>query len=147
MSIWTSNTVEPEFGRWLAKDLDQYEQSVFFAAVERILEIQGPDICNSEFGKNFGGGLYEFRIRQSLNAIINYGKSPEDAVLLPNGDKTVLLRIFVHFYGDKIVLLMHGLNKGADDSEKRQTKEINKAKKILTAWKLDQAKQKKKQRR
>jgi putative component of toxin-antitoxin plasmid stabilization module len=144
VSNYTSRTVEPEFERWLSKDLNEYEQSVFFASVTNILEVQGPDICKSEFGKPVGDGVFEFRIRQSLNAINNYGKTvDDDFILLPGGDKTVLLRVFVHFYGDRIVLLMHGLNKGTDNSEKRQNKEIKRAKSILKKWKSEEAKRKK----
>ncbi len=55
--------------------------------------------------------------------------------------------MFVHFYGDRVVLLMHGYDKGADTSEKRQNKEIAEARRRLTAWKLAQARTAKQQRR
>jgi len=48
---------------------------------------------------------------------------------------SVLLRVFCTFYGDKIVLLYHGYNKKADPSEKRQQREIVKARKIHEHWK------------
>lgn len=138
MSLYSSDYLDPEFGRWFNQELNQYEQSVLLAAIERILEVQGPDICSSEFGKNLKDGLYEFRVRQSLNAILNFGKTPDDSDFQQGGDQTVLLRVFVHFHGAKIILLLHGLNKGNGDSEKRQQKEIGRARKLLTAWKLEQ---------
>lgn len=47
----------------------------------------------------------------------------------------MLLRVFVTFYGDRVVLLLHGLNKGMDNSERRQSREIKKARKLLSQWK------------
>jgi hypothetical protein len=47
----------------------------------------------------------------------------------------VLLRVFCTFYGDRIVLLYHGYNKKADPSEKRQNREIAKARKLHEWWK------------
>lgn len=32
----------------------------------------------------------------------------------------VLLRVFVHFYGDKVILLLGGYDKGKDPKERRQ---------------------------
>ena len=46
----------------------------------------------------------------------------------------VLLRVFVHFYGDKIVLLLGGYDKGRDPKEKRQQREIAQARKPLTQF-------------
>lgn len=47
----------------------------------------------------------------------------------------MLLRVFCTFHGDKIVLLYHGYNKKTDPSEKRQRREIAKARKIHERWK------------
>ena len=46
----------------------------------------------------------------------------------------VLLRVFVHFYGDKIVLLLCGYDKGRDPKEKRQQREIAQARKLLAQF-------------
>lgn len=135
MGTWVSET-EPEFDRWFSKELTPYEQAVFRAAVENILEVYGMDICSGEWGKALGHGLFEFRIRQSLHAILTFGHDdPRPAE--PGEDKEVLLRAFVTFHGDKVVLLLHGLNKGKDSSEKRQNKEIARARAILKTWKAD----------
>ncbi len=47
----------------------------------------------------------------------------------------MLLRVFCTFSGDRIVLLYHGYNKKADPSEKRQNREIAKARKLHEWWK------------
>jgi hypothetical protein len=46
----------------------------------------------------------------------------------------VLLRLFVTFHGDRVVLLFQGYDKGKDPSGRRQTKEIKTARKHLRAW-------------
>jgi len=60
-----------------------------------------------------GGGLFEFRLR----------------------DSELLLRVFCHAYGDRIVLLLHGYDKGVDPSDKRQAREIAEARHGLARWK------------
>ncbi|MCY4620460.1 MAG: hypothetical protein OXD34_01295 [bacterium] len=47
----------------------------------------------------------------------------------------VLLRVFVHFYGDRIVLLLGGYDKGRYPQKKRQQREIARARKSLRQFK------------
>ena len=47
----------------------------------------------------------------------------------------VLLRVFVHFHGDRVVLLLAGYDKGDDPKERRQQREINDARKLLAEFK------------
>ena len=47
----------------------------------------------------------------------------------------VLLRVFVHFYGDRIALLLGGYDKGRYPQKKRQQKEIARARKLLRQFK------------
>ncbi|MGP5124810.1 hypothetical protein ACTXJU_18305, partial [Glutamicibacter ardleyensis] len=66
----------------------------------------------------------------------NLGKPEEEWEDLPAwADKTVLLRIFCTFRGNRIVLLFQGYDKGKDPSSKRQEREIKQARKHLRAWK------------
>ena len=53
----------------------------------------------------------------------------------PATPEKVLLRLFVHFHGQRVILLLHGYDKGADDSPRRQQREIAEARKRLCAWK------------
>lgn len=50
-------------------------------------------------------------------------------------DAAILLRLFVHFYGEKVVLLLHGYDKAGNDSQRNQEREINLARKRLKEWK------------
>ncbi len=62
------------------------------------------------------------------------------------GEK-VLLRVFVHFYGDKVILLLGGYDNGADPKERRQQREIAKARRYLAQFKERQRRQRPKGRR
>lgn len=132
---WEDRHGRSPFAKWFDK-LDDYDQAVVDTAIEKILVPFGIDIAATEWGKPLGDGLYEFRIRRSLSTLVNWGKAEEDWENLPaEKDKTVLLRIFCAFHGDRIILLFQGYDKGKDPSEKRQEREIKKARKYLRAWK------------
>ena len=47
----------------------------------------------------------------------------------------ILLRVFLSFHGKKLVLLLHGYDKGKNDSKKKQQEEIEIARRRLRAWK------------
>lgn len=132
MGEWSVEYEGASFERFLFS-LPSYEQAVLVAAVEHVLKAHGIDICSGEWGTPLGEGLYEFRIRKSLRTIL------ASARLVPPGDtgadRSVLLRVFCTFYGDKIVLLYHGYDKKADPSVKRQQREIARARKIHEHWK------------
>lgn len=97
---------------WL-RDLDPLKRRVVGTALREILQEQGSNVCASPYGKQLGGGLFEFRLRE--------------------GD--LLFRVFCHAFGDQVVLLLSGYDKGEDPSKKRQDREIAEARKRLTAWK------------
>jgi putative component of toxin-antitoxin plasmid stabilization module len=97
--------------------------------------VHGIDICAGEWGKPLGQGLFEFRVRRSLDAILTTaGLDPSS---LSGADRSVLIRVFCTFHGDMIVVLYHGYDKKRDPSPKRQQKEIAKARKLHEAWKRD----------
>jgi len=87
---------------------------------------------DSGWGKPLGDGLFEFRIQRSLDAILALA-NPEQQTVKGSG-RRVSIRIFCTFYGDKIVLLVHGYDKGRDSSPRRQQKEIARARALLRRW-------------
>jgi hypothetical protein len=75
-----------------------------------------------------GNGLHEFRVRHDEGEIVRmFGVGSSGVV---GCGETVLLRVFVHFYGAKVVLLLGGYDKGADPNERRQQREIAEARRI-----------------
>jgi hypothetical protein len=70
------------------------------------------------YGKQLGKGLFEFPLRRSVGEVA----------------ERILLRMFRHAYGNRIVLLLGGYDKGADPSPRRQDAEIALARRRLGDW-------------
>src|SRR5690606_20563407 len=101
--------------------------------IEHVLRVHGIDICAGGWGKPLRDGLYEFRVRKSLRTILkSAGLSPPPG---SEADRPTLLRVFCAFHGDRIVVLLHGYNKRVDPSDRRQRREIARARKLHAQWK------------
>ena len=59
----------------------------------------------------------------------------------------IMLRLFIHFHGNKVILLLHGYEKGGNDSPRQQNREIQEARKRLTRWKAVEARRAKERRK
>jgi hypothetical protein len=132
MAAWTIEYAGEDFARFY-RSLPEYEQAVLTAAIEHVLKVHGIDVCTGEWGRPLGQGLYEFRVRRSLDAIRS--SAGIDPWTLPGADRRVLLRVFCTFHGARVVLLYHGYDKNRDPSAKRQQKEIAKARRLHERWK------------
>ena len=135
---WTIEFFADDRGRQPAREwlqsLDSAKRAAAIAAIEVFLADFGLDVCGTEHGKQLGAGLFEFRIRHDESVI--RGKAGE-AGTGKRGE--VLLRIFCHAHGEKIVLLLGGYDKGAAPSKRRQDREIELARQRLRAFKLRQS--------
>ena len=133
MSRFTLEFYEDEHGdqpvlRWLREDLTPTQRRAIGVALREILEHEGIGVCRTAYGKQLGEGLFEFRLRHDAAEILrSVGKQARPEA----GGERVLLRVFCHAYGDRIVLLLGGYDKGADPSAKRQQKELAIARKRL----------------
>jgi hypothetical protein len=132
---WTVEFFEDDQGRQPAREwlqsLDSGKRAAAIAAIEHYLVEMGQDVCATEHGKHLGKGLFEFRVRHDESVI--RGKAGE-GVERSSGE--VLLRIFCHAYGQRIVLLLGGYDKGAASGKRRQDREIEIARKRLRAFDL-----------
>jgi putative component of toxin-antitoxin plasmid stabilization module len=72
-------------------------------------------------GKALGDGLFEFRLREEIR---DQGVTEK-----------ILLRVFFHAYGSKIILLLGGYDKGEHPSPRRQQREIEAARRYLRDFK------------
>jgi len=114
--------------RWLREELTPTQRRAIGVAMAEILQAEGVGVCRTGYGKQLGDGLFEFRLRHDAADILrSVGKVPRPE---PSGER-ILLRVFCHAYGDRIVLLLGGYDKGADPSAKRQQQEIVTARKRL----------------
>jgi putative component of toxin-antitoxin plasmid stabilization module len=115
---------------WL-QSLEPPQRAAAIAAIEIQLAEIGLDVCATEHGKQLGEGLFEFRIRHDEG--VTRRKAGQEG---GRTSQKVLLRIFCHAYGDRIVLLLGGYDKGADASARRQRREIDTARRRLRSFRL-----------
>ena len=133
---WTPEPFEADDGRVpfqrFIEDLSDFKFVALDTAISHVLAVRGIDLVRTEWLKALGQGLHEFRVRHEANEVARmFGVDPP-GVEAPR--EKVLLRVFVHFYGDKIVLLLGGYDKGRDPKEKRQQREIAQARKLLAQF-------------
>ena len=104
-------------------------------AIRHVLVVRGLDLVRTEWLKALGGGLHEFRVRHNAEEIAKmFGAD----VSRPGRKEDVLLRTFVHFHGDRAVLLLGGYDKGRHSKSRRQQREIARARKLLSQFKARQ---------
>lgn len=114
--------------RWLREELTPVQRRAIGVAMREILEEEGVGVCRGPYGKQLGGGLFEFRLRHDAAEILQAlgrGFRPK-----PGGER-ILLRVFCHAHGDRVILLLGGYDKGRDPSRRRQQREIELARRRL----------------
>jgi len=72
--------------RWIKEDLSVRQRRALGYAIYRLLQRYGVSVCDTEFGRQLGGGLFEFRLRV---------KARRDG-------ESALLRVFCNAAGDRI---------------------------------------------
>jgi hypothetical protein len=120
-----------------AEDLSPQKRAAFGAAVRLVLARRGLDVVETEYGKALGDGLYEFRVRWTASEIRHKveGLPPDEVGGAP---EAIVLRVFFCTAGRKIILLLSGYDKARDPSDRRQQREIAKARKLLSAYRESQ---------
>ncbi|MHB8247085.1 MAG: hypothetical protein ACYDGN_17415 [Acidimicrobiales bacterium] len=98
----------------------------------------GKDIQQSGYVKALGQGLFELRVDHDAAELAKvFGADVSDLETTGPAVEGILLRVFCTFHGDKIVLLLSGLDKGADP--KAQPRAIRAARRLLAVWQAEQA--------
>lgn len=127
---------DPETGAqpvvaWM-RSLTWYQRRAIGVALTEVLQRHGIDVCATEWGKQLGDGLFEFRVRHDAGEIIAMftNKEPDNE---PD-EARLALRVFCHAHGDRLVLLCAGYDKAADPSEKREDREIALARRRLREY-------------
>jgi len=132
---WTVEFYQDDSGRepcreW-AENLSSQKRAAFQAVLRLVLIPRGLDIVGSEYGKALGQGLYELRIRWTAAEVAHKITGLDPAEVGP--PEKILLRVFFCTAGRKMILLMSGYDKADDPSERRQNREIQRARKMITA--------------
>lgn len=133
---WDIEFYADESGRepcreWV-EHLSPQKKAAFTAAVQLVLARRGLDVCQSEYGKALGHGLYEFRVRWNA-AEIAHKVEGLPAADVGSAPEKILLRVFFCTAGRKIILLLNGYDKARFPGSRRQEREIATARKLLTA--------------
>jgi hypothetical protein len=132
IEFYEDETGDQPVRRWLKDDLTPRQRRALGHAMSEVLQHLGVGVCATEFGKQLGGGLFEFRLRRDLAAIasrLEGGRSQ-------GSPERILLRVFCHAHGNKLILLLGGYDKARDPSPKRQQEEIRTARSRLARWLL-----------
>ena len=103
--------------RWIKDELSVRQRRALGYAVYRLLQRYGIGVCDTEFGRQLGGGLFEFRLR--LQAHTDGESAP--------------LRATRRFFAGSIPLL-GAYDKGKNPGRRRQDREIKVARSRLTEY-------------
>ena len=115
--------------RWIKEDLSPTMRRALGMAMNEVLQRHGVQVVGERsWGRQLGGGLFEFRVDRTVKA--------DDEVA-----EKIILRVFCHAHGDRKVLILHGYDKGRSPASRRQQREIALARSRLTAWRAAQAAQ------
>lgn len=90
--------------------LNETEFEAPATAIEETLEKLGIELASTPWLKALGEGLHEFSLRHDAGTIRTL--HTDSGAETPTKPAKILLRLFVHFHGDKVILLLHGYNKG-----------------------------------
>jgi hypothetical protein len=127
----TTNGDNP-FARFVAH-LPDVAAVALEVAIDLVLAAQGIDLARTEWLRPLGRGAYEFRVRHDATEIARMFDGGSIAAGSPKRD--MLLRLFVHFHGDRRILLLNGYDKGADTSQRRQQRDFAYARRLLRQFK------------
>lgn len=117
---------------WIAKELAPSLRRAIGVAMGEVLQYMGAGVCQTEMGKPLGDGLFEFRLRHDYDEIMGR-RRPLYRRVYPR--ERVLLRVFFHPFGNKMLLLVGGYDKRRFPGPRRQQKEIAIARRRLEEWK------------
>jgi len=146
--IWTPVPFEADDGtvpfEKFVSGLTDFKFVALDTAIDRVLSVRGLELVRTEWLKALGGGLHEFRVRHDAAEVARmFGGDPLAA---EGRAEKVLLRVFVHFHGDKVVLLLGGYDKGKDTKPRRQQREIAEARRLLEQFKRRRAQDRRRRR-
>jgi hypothetical protein len=121
------------FLSWSDRKLNDSQFASLDAAISHVLAEQGAVLLGTNWLKSLGGGLHEFRIRHTASQIV---RNTSSSVTTNSNRDKILLRVFVTFPDASQILILHGYDKGADDSRTKQQKEISIARARLKQWQI-----------
>jgi hypothetical protein len=120
--------------RWLREGLTPQKRRALGSAMNEILQHEGPNVVNTNFGKALGRGLFEFRLDQDIEQILaRRAKQPKRKDVAGDAGR-ILLRVFFHVHGNRLILLLGGYDKAEHTSHSYQQTQIELARRRLSSW-------------
>lgn len=117
---------------WL-RSLSDAKRRAVGAGLEVVVGELGPAIAGTKYGKQLGRGLLEFRLAETAEDVLGAAGRKTRTIPADRGER-ILVRVFLHCYGDRVVLLLGGYDKGDDPKGRRQQSEIDTARVRLADW-------------
>lgn len=140
LEFYEEDGMEPVL-RWMREDLSASERRALGLAMHYYLQSEGADLsANKALCEPVGDGVFEFKLRYPLKALtsrlgIPYKKTgPED-------DQRLMLRVFFHQHESRVILLLHGYDKGKNLGKRHQQAQIQLAKDRKAKWLARQTKE------
>ena len=135
---WRLEFYEDEDGdqpvrRWMREELTKEQRRALGRAMLDYLQELGPAVVGTNWGKPLGKGLFEFRLDQTYEQLAGRQGSAKAG---GQNKERILLRVFCHAHGERLVLLLGGYDKGRRPSRRYQQEQIQLAVKRLKEWRF-----------
>lgn len=118
----------------MREELSPSEKRTLGLAMREYLQRLGAELSyNKSLCESVGDAVFEFKLRYNLKDLTSRLGLPYKKTGAEDTER-VMLRVFFHQYGDKIVLLLHGYDKGENPSSRHQEAQIKTAKARLKLW-------------
>jgi len=122
MVIYEDATGNSPYADWVRNSLSPVQLVSLNQVLNEYLFKFGNSNVKAKWLKDLSFGLYQLRVQKKDQF----------------GRKLVLLRIYLHFYGNREILFLSGYDKGLNPSQERQQSEIEIARKLLKEWSEDE---------
>lgn len=120
--------------RWMRKQLTASERRALGLAMRRYLQKEGIALAgNKRICEPVGDGVFEFKLRYNLKELTSRLGLPYKPTG-PEDTQDVMLRVFFHQHEARIVLLLHGYDKGKNPGTRHQQEQIKLAKDRKDKW-------------
>jgi hypothetical protein len=112
IEFWEDETGSKPVLDWIKRDLSPRSRRFLGTAMNEVLQEHGPDVCETEWGKWVDGDIFYFRAR----------------------DAGITLRVYCHEKVGRVIVLLHGYDKGIRPAKSYEARQIGIAKRRLSAW-------------
>ena len=122
MVIYEDTTGHSPYAEWVRNSLNPVQLLCLNQVLSEYLFKFGNSNTKTKWLKDLSFGLYQLRVQKKDQF----------------GRKQVLLRIYLHFYGNREILFLSGYDKRLNPSQERQQSEIEFARQLLEKWSNDE---------